>query len=150
MLKVCLPTLIALSLFLSDQVHSQEIQWIRSATEAAQVAQQTGKPILVYVRSASCGYCDLLQRKVWEDSQAASTISRDFVALKLTREENAEQLEALKIKGFPATFVFSADRQFVHRIDGYLERNKFMSELDQAHRAARPDGIPARLSSFSK
>ena len=49
------------------EINSKEVKWLRSATEAARLASETGKPILVYVRSEHCHYCDLLQKKTWQD-----------------------------------------------------------------------------------
>ncbi len=114
---------------------AQKIQWLRSATDAAQVAAETGKPILVYVRSASCHYCDLMQQNVWQDPAMAQRITRDFVPLKLTREDNAEAVKVLKIKGFPSTLVFSPDRRFLHRVDGYVAPQKFMGEMTKVRQA---------------
>ena len=135
-MKIVPPALAAIMLMLAlgSQASAQEIRWLKSATQAAQLANETGKPILVYVRSASCHYCDKLQRDVWEDRTSALSIGRNFIPLKLTREDNAAELEALQIRGYPATFVFSPERKFVHRVDGYLERPKFMAELEEARR----------------
>ncbi len=124
-----------------SRVWSQEIRWLRSAEEAAHVAATLEKPILVYVRSAGCHYCDLMQRNVWEDPVAASTVMQGFVPLKLTREENAEAIEALHVKGFPATLIFSPQRAFVGRLDGYVQRDKFLSAMREA-RVASADSQP--------
>ncbi|MBX3422334.1 MAG: thioredoxin family protein [Pirellulaceae bacterium] len=105
------------------------IVWLRSASEAAELARETGKPILVYARSENCYYCDLLQKKTWQDPRIAAQINRDMIPLKLTLEENKEAIEAMKIKGFPSTIVFSADRQYVARIDGYVTAGEFMSRM---------------------
>ncbi len=105
------------------------VQWLRSAEQAASVAAQTGKPILVYIRSANCHYCDLMQSNVWQDPTAASTISRDFVPLKLTREENPEAIDVLQVKGFPSTIIFSADRRYVDRLDGYVDSERFLKAV---------------------
>lgn len=112
------------------------IAWLRSAQQAADIASKSGKPILVYVRSASCHYCDLMQSNVWEDLATAEIINRSYVPLKLTREENAEAVRSLKIKGFPTTLLFSADRKYLHRIDGYMEGPRFLGEMQKAVHSA--------------
>ena len=114
----------------------QKVQWLRSATQAAEVAKKTGKPILVYVRSASCVWCDRMQKDVWENPQAAGVISQQFVPLKLTREQNAEALQALQVKGFPATIVFSADKKYLHKIDGYVNSSEFIQEMQKIRSAS--------------
>ena len=108
-------------------VTAQEITWLRSAEQAAMQARDTGKPILIYVRSENCRFCDLMQENVWKNPTAVSLIARDFIPLKLTREENPEALEVLRVKRFPTTLIFTADRKYVDRIDGYLEPDRFLT-----------------------
>jgi thioredoxin-related protein len=124
-------------LVLTSPAFGQEVKWLRSAEQAAVQAAKTGKPILVYVRSASCHYCDLMQQNVWENPTIAEHIMRNFVPLKLTREENAEAVKALDIKGFPSTFVFAADRKFIDRVDGYLEPERFLATMHKLSVASR-------------
>ncbi len=127
----------------SPKVFGEEkIEWLRSAQEAAEVASRLDRPILVYVRSANCHYCDLMQRDVWQDQETVARINREFVPLKLTNEENAEAVEVMQVEGFPSTLVFSADRKFIHRVKGYLNPKKLKGELDKAQRAT----MAARLS----
>ena len=115
---------------------AEEVQWLRSAVQAASLAEETGKPILVYVRSANCHYCDLMQSNVWQDPLAASAINRDFIPLKLTREENPEAIEVLKIKGFPSTIIFSGDRRYVDRLDGYVDSERFLKAVGKMRSAS--------------
>lgn len=133
---VGLLTLVATPLLVSN-VRGEEIQWLRSAEQAATQAAQTGKPILVYVRSANCHYCDLMQTNVWQDQATAKTVMRDFVPLKLTQEDNPEAVKVLQIKGFPSTVIFSADRQYVDRLDGYLEPQQFRAAVGKMQAAIR-------------
>jgi uncharacterized protein YyaL (SSP411 family) len=107
------------------------LQWLSSAQQAAQVAADSGKPILVYFRSANCHYCDLMQSNVWQDADTAATIMRDFVPLKLTREDNPQAVQVLKVKGFPSTIIFSADRQYVDRLDGYVDVERFLTAVNK-------------------
>lgn len=116
---------------------AQEIQWLRSAEQAASLAAQSGKPILVYVRSANCHYCDLMQSNVWQDPATAEIVMRDFVPLKLSREENPEAVKVLQIKGYPSTVIFSADRRYVDRLDGYVEAPQFRAAVNKMQSASR-------------
>ncbi len=105
------------------------VQWLKSAVQAAEIARETGRPILIYVRSENCMYCDKMQQEVWQDPAAIDIIHREFVPLKLTREENQEAIEAMKVKGYPATLFFSANRTYVGRLDGYVTSQRFIEAL---------------------
>jgi len=118
-----------LATLLGTAAQAEEIEWLRSAQQAGEVAAQSGKPILVYIRSANCHYCDLMQANVWQDPATVETVMRDFVPLKLTREENPQAVQVLHVKGFPTTVIFSADRRYVDRLDGYVEAERFRTAV---------------------
>jgi thioredoxin-related protein len=107
---------------------TQEVQWLRSASEAARLAKATGKPILVYVRSQNCHHCDLLQQNTWSDRAVKAMIMRDMVPLKLTLEENRD-----------AVILFTPDRQFLAKIDGYLAPSEFESRIAKARQSVAAD-----------
>ncbi len=132
-LSICTPTLVA-----------EEVQWLRSAEQAADIATKTGKPILVYVRSASCHYCDLMQSNVWQDPTASAIVMRDFVPLKLTQEENAASVQVLQVTRFPATIIFSADRRYVDKIDGYLAPQQFLAAVNKMQFSSAAGSSPVR------
>lgn len=136
-LRQLLVVLIALTFFIGTS-QAQEVDWLRSASKAAELSETTGKPILVYVRSKTCHYCDLMQRNVWQNPQAVNEISKNFIPLKLTREENADSIEVLQIKGYPSTLVFSPQRKFLHRIDGYVDSKQFLREMAGVRSASAP------------
>ncbi|MEZ6138006.1 MAG: thioredoxin family protein [Pirellulaceae bacterium] len=112
------------------------VEWLRSAEQAAELSKKTGKPIMIYVRSENCHYCDRMQQEVWQNPMTAAIVMREFVPLKLTREENKEAVEAMKVKGYPSTLIFSAARTYVGRLDGYLSNEKFLAAISEVRTAA--------------
>ena len=108
---------------------AEGVEWLRSAEQAAELAQRTGRPILIYVRSENCMYCDKMQKDVWQDPATVNIIMHEFIPLKLTREENKEAVEAMKVKGYPSTLVFSPERTYISRIDGYVNSHKLLDEI---------------------
>ncbi|GAB5404945.1 MAG: hypothetical protein Aurels2KO_31760 [Aureliella sp.] len=116
----------------SKQADAQEIRWLKSAEQAALQAEKTGKPILVYVRSESCHYCDKLQHDVWEFPQAASYVAKKYIPLKLSKELNPAAVESLKIKGYPTTLVFSPQREFVAKVEGYMPAGALFAKISQS------------------
>lgn len=117
----------------------EEDFWVTSASQAAEMAETTGKPILVYVRSLNCHYCDLLQKKTWQDPKIKALIARDMIPLKLTLEDNREAVEAMKVRGYPSTLLFSAGREYLMRIDGFVSPQEFTQRVSKAYLRASAD-----------
>lgn len=122
-----------------------EIVWLRSPSEAARQSQATGKPILIYVRSQNCYYCDLLQKNTWQDPATKAKVMREMIPLKLTLEENKEAVEAMKVKGFPSVIIFSPKKEYLGRIDGYVTPEQFQAKFSQNTAAhSTPTSTPVR------
>ncbi len=112
-----------------------EVRWLSSAAEAARLAKESGKPILVYVRSENCAYCDKLQEDTWQNPRTQALVMREMIPLKLTLENNPDAIEAMKVKGFPSTILFTPDRQYLVRIDGYVTPEEFMNRISKVRSA---------------
>ena len=123
----------------SAQTTSPEVKWLSSARQASELARQTGRPILIYVRSETCHFCDLMQRDVWSEPKTAEVIMREFVPLKLNREQNAEAVKAMKVKGFPSTLLFSPNHDYIGRLDGYLNNHEFLRAISNLRAEAYLD-----------
>lgn len=109
-----------------------QMKWYRSTSAATKAAKSSGKQILVFVRSPRCHYCDLMDAHVWSDPQVANALSKDFIPLMLQSDQNRAEIEPLKIKGYPATFLFSSDQKYISRIDGYKKPLDYYKTLKQA------------------
>ncbi|GIW96817.1 MAG: hypothetical protein KatS3mg111_0150 [Pirellulaceae bacterium] len=117
----------------AEEPHTASLQegipWLDSAAKAAELSMAHRRPILVYVRSARCGYCDLLQKNVWEDRRVGAWVRTNFIPLKLTREAHREHLEVLQVRAFPTILVFSPDLKYLTRIDGYVDADGFLTRM---------------------
>jgi thioredoxin-related protein len=125
-----------------DPTSDRDIPWLRSATQAAKLAQSTGKPILIYVRSKNCHYCDLLQQNTWQNQTVKAQVMQNAIPLKLTLEDNPEAVKAMQVKGFPSTILFSNDRKFLARVDGYFKPEDFSSKLSSLASQSQPLNAP--------
>jgi protein disulfide-isomerase len=97
-----------------------QIYWLQSAQQASQLASQFNTPILVYVTSEHCGYCRKMERETWSNPQIIAMVEGGFIPLELTAERDAEMIEAMGIRAFPTTLLFTPDAQFVRGAPGYL------------------------------
>ena len=61
---------------------------------------------------------------------------REFVPLKVTKERSPAASQALQVKGYPTTLIFSAERSYITRFDGFLANETFLSALSEVRTAA--------------
>src|SRR5467141_1369155 len=58
--------------------------------EALARARQENKPILLSIGYSACHWCHVMARESFEDPETAAVMNRDFVAIKVDREERPE------------------------------------------------------------
>jgi uncharacterized protein YyaL (SSP411 family) len=79
----------ASSAYLRSAMH-QPIQWHEWGQEAFELAEREGKPILLDIGAVWCHWCHVMDRESYESAKTAEIINREFVAVKVDRDERPD------------------------------------------------------------
>lgn len=79
----------ASSAYLRSARH-QPIQWHEWGEEAFAEAQRESKPILLDIGAVWCHWCHVMDRESYESPQIAEIISKNFIAIKVDRDERPD------------------------------------------------------------
>ena len=79
----------ASSAYLRSAMH-QPIQWQEWGEEAFACAQRENKPILLDIGAVWCHWCHVMDRESYESAEVAEIINRDFIAVKVDRDERPD------------------------------------------------------------
>jgi hypothetical protein len=79
----------ASSAYLRSAMH-QPIQWHECGEEAFALAQRENKPILLDIGAVWCHWCHVMDRESYESSDLAEIINREFIAIKVDRDERPD------------------------------------------------------------
>jgi len=94
------------------------VDWYAWGAEALDRARTEDKPILLSVGYSACHWCHVMARESFEDTEVAALMNRDFINVKVDREERpdldqiyqtAHQLMARGAGGWPLTMFLSPD-----------------------------------------
>src|SRR4030081_2171614 len=66
------------------------VDWYPWGEEALTRARTEHKPILLSIGSSACHWCHVMARESFEDPRTATLMNRDFVAIKVDREERPD------------------------------------------------------------
>jgi uncharacterized protein YyaL (SSP411 family) len=66
------------------------VDWYPWGEEAFEKAQRENKAIFVSVGYSSCHWCHVMRRESFEDREIADRLNRDFVSIKVDREERPD------------------------------------------------------------
>jgi hypothetical protein len=95
------------------------VDWYPWGEEAFDKAQRENKPVFLSVGYATCHWCHVMAHESFEDPEAADLINRNFVPVKVDREERPD-VDTVYMKvcqmitgrgGWPLTVLLTADRK---------------------------------------
>ncbi len=69
---------------------SNPVDWYPWGDAAFARARAEGKPIFLSIGYAACHWCHVMERESFEDEATAAQLNRDFVSVKVDREERPE------------------------------------------------------------
>jgi len=95
------------------------VDWYPWGEQALALARDQDKPILLSIGYSTCHWCHVMAHESFEDEATADLINRDFIAIKVDREErpdldqiyqNAHTLLTGRSGGWPLTLFLTPDQ----------------------------------------
>lgn len=138
-----------IGLFVVLGVTAQELSWTSIHDIEDSMAKEV-KPILVKIETPWCGYCKLMDKKVYPYKKVTKELTKNYYCIKLNAEENQtielnDTTYNFKIYGgnrgiqelarkwgkrdgqikYPTTVILDENYQVVKFLDGYLPKQNF-------------------------
>ncbi|MBE5959844.1 MAG: thioredoxin domain-containing protein [Lachnospiraceae bacterium] len=66
------------------------VNWYPWSKEAFAKAKEENKPIFLSIGYSTCHWCHVMERESFEDEEVAEVLNRDFVAIKVDKEERPD------------------------------------------------------------
>ncbi len=66
------------------------VDWYAWSDEAFEKAAREDKPIFLSIGYATCHWCHVMERESFEDDEVAAILNRDFISIKVDREERPD------------------------------------------------------------
>jgi len=143
------------------------VDWYPWGDEAFERALKEDKPVFLSIGYATCHWCHVMAHESFEDAGVAAILNKDFVCIKVDREERPD-IDSVYMSvcqmmtgqgGWPLTIVLTAEKkpffagtyipkEARHGMHGLLELLPRITKLWQEHRsdlAASADEISAAL-----
>ncbi len=95
------------------------VDWYPWGEEAFQKAAQEDKPVLLSIGYSTCHWCHVMAHESFEDQEVAEILNRDFVSIKVDREERPD-IDAVYMSvcqaiigsgGWPLTVILTPDQK---------------------------------------
>ncbi len=109
----------------------ESIQWHDDLASGWQAAKATGRPMVIFITSSNCRYCDAMKQTTWIDREIRSRVSGGFVAIRLTPEHNSSELSRVNVQMYPTTIVALAQGKVIDHQAGFQPSAKLHHLLDR-------------------
>src|SRR5258708_12698183 len=73
-----------------QQHANNRVDWFEWGAEALDKARHEDKPILLSIGYSACHWCHVMAHESFEDPETAAIMNRDFVNIKVDREERPD------------------------------------------------------------
>ena len=87
-------------------------------------AKKTHKPLMVYVMSDSCTYCEKMKKRTLSDETVQNNI-KDFIFVKADKNDKETKQYLPQTRYTPTTYFISSKFKVVNTVKGYLDKNDF-------------------------
>lgn len=126
------------------QHRENPVDWRPWGSEAFQTAREEDKPVFLSIGYSTCHWCHVMAHESFEDETVAEAINRDFIPIKVDREERPD-VDAVYMAacvamtgsgGWPLTVLLTPEQE-PFWAGTYLPRQALLSLLQQAARLWR-------------
>ena len=100
------------------QHSTNPVDWYPWGEEAFRIAAEKDRPIFLSIGYSACHWCHVMERESFEDESVAAVLNRDYVSIKVDREERPDvdeiYMRAAQMiagsAGWPLTIIMTPDR----------------------------------------
>ncbi|MDF1809149.1 MAG: thioredoxin family protein [Phycisphaerales bacterium] len=101
-----------------------------SMTQATQISDETGKPMLVLVTADWCPPCQSLKRSTLVDATVIDWVTSNTVPVYLEADENPDDIRTLPVRSYPTTLLIQ-DGEILTSF-GPMNATKYVEKLSSA------------------
>lgn len=112
------------------------VQWHDNFQEGWQAARESRRPMVIYITSKRCRYCDAMMRDTWRDREILKRVREGFVAIRLSPDRNATTLGRIAVPGYPTTLIGHPDGKILSHKVGYQPPHEMQRLLESADQSS--------------
>ncbi|TWU25954.1 thioredoxin family protein [Bythopirellula polymerisocia] len=109
--------------------HAKPLFKHHSYPDAWTAAQESNKPILVYVTMPQCPHCTKMLDGTYGCAEVSEMVTGSFETLEASRYTHALLVEKLHIKWYPSTVLVGSNNKVLDMIEGYVDSETFKRRL---------------------
>lgn len=107
------------------------IEWHGYTNDISQVAKQSSMPVMLFVMSDTCHWCQKMSSSTLNDPRIIKLINEHFYPMILHANKDQAAFMQLGLQGVPVILIYNNSGKVVKMIPGYNSPDQLMSQLTE-------------------
>jgi len=106
-----------------------KISWVKNYDNAIKKSESKKLPIMIYVYSDSCSWCDELEKTTFKGKEVSKNIKKNFIAYKVNPEKmdgNEDIIKYYGVEEYPTIIFINRDEILLKIHSGYIYKSDFL------------------------
>ncbi len=114
-----------------DEIRLGGVNFITSLGSGLEEAKLNSRPVFVYFRSESCGWCKKFEAEVLTDQRVVSILEDSYVSVSIEIYRQKDVTKDYKVRGTPTLIFLDEKLKEIERIPGFVDAETFVSILNK-------------------
>jgi len=97
---------------------------------ALEVAKAQNKPIFVYARSETCGWCKKFEAETFTNQSVARILDEKFILVSIDVNKQKNETRNFRVQGTPTEIFLDSNGTEIKRIPGYTDTETFLDSIN--------------------
>lgn len=115
----------------SEKLTLQGVKFYTDPSIALGVAKEQGKPVFVYARSESCGWCKKFEEETFTNQSVIKTLNGNFILVSIDVYNQKNETRNFRVRGTPTEIFLDSNGTEIKRIPGYTDTETFLNTINQ-------------------
>ncbi len=114
----------------SEKLTLQGVKFYTDPSNALGAAKEQGKPVFVYARSESCGWCKKFEEETFTNESVIKTLNGNFILVSIDVYKQNNESRNFRVRGTPAEIFLDSNGTEIKRIPGYTDTETFLNTIN--------------------
>jgi len=109
----------------------QGVTFYTDPSIALGAAKEQGKPVFVYARSESCGWCKKFEEETFTNESVIKTLNGNFILVSIDVYKQNNESRNFRVHGTPTEIFLDSNGTEIKRIPGYTDTETFLNTINK-------------------
>jgi thioredoxin 1 len=114
----------------SEKLTLQGVKFYTDPSLALGAAKEQGKPVFVYARSESCGWCKKFEEETFTNESVIKTLNENFILVSIDVYKQKNETKSFRVYGTPTDIFLGSNGTEIKRIPGYTDTETFLNTIN--------------------